>query len=152
MKAGRFAVPGALLGAALGLAACGGQGGLDLAKQACAHVRKSITLYDASLHTNDPAAVRRDQNRASQQLEIAEPLAAEANSSASGQWGALMTTLEEVGQVDEGNLITALRAQCSVANSAQAGLPNTPVTLPPVPGGANGTSSTTTTTSTPSGG
>jgi hypothetical protein len=65
-------------------------------------------------------AVRlRDLRRASDELQAAEPLAAAATS-ADGQWNALMTTLNETGQVDEGQLISALRAQCAVANGDQS--------------------------------
>jgi hypothetical protein len=44
-----------------------------------------------------------------------------------------MTTLNEVGQVDESHLISALQAQCAVANSNQSEIPNLPTTFPPVP-------------------
>jgi hypothetical protein len=74
----------------------------------------------------------RDLNRATNDLQIAEPLAAQATS-ADGQWNALMTTLNELGQVDEGHLLVALRAQCAVADSNQPELPNLPTTFPPVP-------------------
>jgi hypothetical protein len=94
----------------------------------------------------------RDLRKANDDLQAAEPLAAEATS-ADGQWNALMTTLNEVGQVDEGHLISALQAQCGVANSNQPGLPNAPTTFPPVPSTPrSGTSgSTSTPPSTPQG-
>ena len=44
-----------------------------------------------------------------------------------------MTTLNELGQVDEGHLLVALRAQCAVADSNQPELPNIPTTFPPIP-------------------
>lgn len=54
--------------------------------------------------------------KATVDLQEAEPIAASATS-ADGQWNALMTTLNEVGQVGEGHLIAALQAQCTVTNS-----------------------------------
>jgi hypothetical protein len=56
-----------------------------------------------------------DLQLATIELQKAEPLAASATSS-DGQWNALMTTLSELGQVDESHLILALQAQCSVAD------------------------------------
>jgi len=87
----------------------------------------------------------RDLRKANDELQAAEPLAAAATS-ADGQWNALMTTLNEVGQVDESHLISALQAQCAVANSDRSELPNLPTTFPPVPGPRpSGTGGSTTT-------
>lgn len=118
--------------AALFASACGQQTGLDLAREACNHVHASISAYDEALHAQNRAEADRDLNRATNDLQSAEPLAAEATS-ADGQWNALMTTLNELGQVDEGHLLVALRAQCAVADSNQPELPNLPTTFPPTP-------------------
>jgi hypothetical protein len=56
------------------------------------------------------------QKKADQELREALPLAAAANSD-DGSWNSLMTTISEIGTVDEGHLVPALRAQCVVANS-----------------------------------
>jgi outer membrane lipopolysaccharide assembly protein LptE/RlpB len=114
---------GAVLGvfavSALTLSGCGNQSGLALARQACEQVQSSIVSYEAGIHTMTRSVRLRDLRRASDDLQAAEPLAAAATS-ADGQWNALMTTLNETGQVDEGQLISALRAQCAVANGDQS--------------------------------
>ena len=79
----------------------------------------SIQAYDAGMRSSDKAVRARDLKTATTDLQRAEPIAASATS-ADGQWNALMTTLNEVGQVDEGHLISALRAQCVVADTNQA--------------------------------
>lgn len=102
-------------GAAFGLAACS-NGGTSLAQQACAHVDASIRLYDEAVHASDPAAAERKASMAAAQLARAEPLAALANS-ADPAFNPLMTTLQEAARTSEANLIPALRAQCSAAQS-----------------------------------
>lgn len=90
-----------------------GASALSQAKQACSLVHESIQAYEAG--TRAPlgsAEGRRDLTKATAELQAAEPIAASATSS-DGQWNALMTTLNEVGQVSEGHLISALRAQCT---------------------------------------
>lgn len=135
---------------AIALSACSDQSGLSLAQEACGRVHSSIALYDAGIHATSHATMVRDLTKANDDLQAAEPLAAAATS-ANGQWNALMTTLNELGQVDEGHLISALEAQCEVANSNQPGLPNLPTTFPPVPSTTHpGTSRSTTTTPTDS--
>lgn len=113
------------------LSGCSEQSGANLARQACAHVNRSIRAYDEALHSKGSTRAD-DFRRASQQLQAAEPLAAQATS-ADGQWNALMTTLNEVGQVDEGHLLDALRAQCEVADSSNPVVPDIPTTFPPIP-------------------
>jgi hypothetical protein len=115
------------------VSACSNGSGLSLAREACGKVHQSIKDYDAAEHTSGLARAH-DLKDATIELTAAEPLAAAATS-ADGQWNALMTTLNEVGQVDEGHLVSALRAQCAVANSSNPELPNTPTTFPPVPNG-----------------
>jgi hypothetical protein len=127
----------AVMLAALLVSACSQQSGLDLAREACSHVHASIRAFDAALHAKSRAEAERDLNTATNDLQTAEPLAAQATS-ADGQWNALMTTLNELGQVDEGHLLVALRAQCAVADSNQPELPNLPTTFPPVPTSGRG--------------
>jgi hypothetical protein len=117
---------------ALLISACSQGSGLDLAREACTHVQASIRAYDAAFEATSHQAAERDLTVATNDLQTAEPLAAQATS-ADGQWNALMTTLNELGQVDEGHLLVALRAQCALADSNQPDLPNIPTTFPPVP-------------------
>lgn len=86
-------------------------------------MHSSIVAYDAAQVATDSAVRARDMRAAANDLNVAEPLAAQATSS-DGRWNALMTTLNEIGQVDEGHLISALRAQCGVANSQDPALSN----------------------------
>jgi hypothetical protein len=113
-------------GAALALSACSTQGGQDLARQACVHVRISVSDYlEAVRPGTAPAAAAQLQERADQQLRDALPLAAAANSD-DGSWNALMTTISEGATVDEGHLVPSLRAQCVVANANQNVNPQAP--------------------------
>ncbi len=105
----------------LALASCGDQSALSLAREACVHVHRSIHEYDTALQEEGNAQRVRDLRAATIDLQKAEPLAASATS-ADGRWNALMTTLSEFGQVDEGHLIQALQAQCAVADSNQPGI------------------------------
>jgi hypothetical protein len=134
-----------VVASAIVFAACSESSGLGLARQACGDVHLSIVSYEAGMHASNRSTTSHDLKRATVELQKAEPLAAAATS-ADGQWNALMTTLNELGQVDEGHLISALRAQCAVANSSQLELPNGPGPLPSGPG-PNQPKSTTTTSS-----
>jgi hypothetical protein len=105
-------------------AACSNSG-LTLAKQACTHIDRSITL----LHASD---LKADQHNASQlkenaydQLRNALPLAAEA-AYQNEQWQALMTTVSESNRVPETTLVTALKAQCGEVDSSVFGQPAAP--------------------------
>ncbi|HEX4161334.1 MAG TPA: hypothetical protein VHZ05_02490 [Acidimicrobiales bacterium] len=100
------------------LAACSSvQDGQALAQQACVHVKRSVTDWVGSQRAGASAAtVAALQRRADQQLRLALPLAAAANSD-DGTWNSLMTTISEIETVDEGHLVPALRAQCDVADS-----------------------------------
>jgi hypothetical protein len=118
--------------ATLLLAGCAQQSGLDLARQACDHVHTSLAAYQEGLHATTSSEMNRDFAKALAELQVAEPLAAAATS-ANGQWNALMTTLNEAGQVDEAHLLVALKAQCAVADSKESELPNNPTTFPPTP-------------------
>ena len=116
----RRAIPAVAI-LALALCSCSGSTGLDLARQACSLVHSSITAFDAGTRSTDKAVKARDLREATADLQQAEPIAASATS-ADGRWNALMTTLNEVGQVDEAHLIAALRAQCTVVDSNQENL------------------------------
>jgi hypothetical protein len=106
-------------GAALGLSACSTQSGQDLARQACVHVHRSIADYLRAVSPGTPAATAAQlQKEADQELRVALPLAADANSD-DGSWNALMTTISEGATIDEGHLVPSLRAQCVVANANQ---------------------------------
>ncbi len=100
------------------LSACGGDGGgQTLAQQACVHVHRSVAYYERSVAPGTPAAsVAELQKKAAQELRVALPLAAEANSD-DGSWNSLMTTISESADVDEGHLLPSLKAQCVVANT-----------------------------------
>jgi hypothetical protein len=97
-----------------------------LAQQACVHVNRSVTDWVDAQRAGTPAAtVAALQQRAEQQLRLALPLAAAANSD-DGTWNSLMTTISEIETVDEGHLVPALRAQCVVADSNQNVNPQNP--------------------------
>jgi hypothetical protein len=105
------------VGAALGLSACSTQNGQDLAQQACVHVHRSISDYLRAVNPGTSAAAAAQlQKQADQELRVALPLAADANSD-DGSWNALMTTISEGATVDEGHLVPSLRAQCVVASA-----------------------------------
>ena len=104
-------------GAALGLSACSTQNGQALAEQACVHVHRSVADYLRAVNPGTSAAAAAQlQKEADQELRVALPLAAAANSD-DGSWNALMTTISEGATVDEGHLVPSLQAQCVVANA-----------------------------------
>jgi hypothetical protein len=109
------------------LAACSSvHDGQALAQQACVHVNRSVTDWVDSQRAGTPAATAASlQQRAEQQLRLALPLAAAANSD-DGTWNSLMTTISEIESVDEGHLVPALHAQCVLAGSNQNVNPQTP--------------------------
>jgi len=115
----------ALVASAALLGGCG-NAGLVLARQACTHVGKSITLYERSLKNPDATAAAAQQSQALEQLRIALPLAAQANS-ADGSWDALMTAISESSRVNERLLIVSLRATCA---NARTGTPGLSITVP----------------------
>jgi hypothetical protein len=111
----------------VGLAACtSAQDGQALAQQACVHVNRSVAEWvDSQRVGTPPTTVAALQQRAEQQLRLALPLAAAANSD-DGTWNSLMTTISEIETVDEGHLVASLRALCVVANSNQNVNPQNP--------------------------
>jgi hypothetical protein len=113
-------------GGALAASACSSQGGQALAQQACVHVHRSVAAYERSTAAGTPTAtVAELQKQAAQELRLALPLAAAANSD-DGSWNSLMTTISESSWVDEGHLVPALDAQCVVADSNQNQNPQAP--------------------------
>jgi hypothetical protein len=102
-------------------------------------------LYDEGLVNPVDASARHEVQEANDQLQDAEPLAAAATSD-DGEWNALMTTLQEIGRVDEGHLLVALKAQCAVAD-APGGAEPPVTTLPPIPGRSKHAVRTTSSTS-----
>jgi hypothetical protein len=122
----------------VGLAACSSaQDGQALAQQACVHVNRSVSDWVDSLRAGTPVATATAlQRRAEQQLRLALPLAAAANSD-DGTWNSLMTTISEIETVDEGHLVPALRAQCVLADSNPNVNPQNPNGNSGVGGGGN---------------
>ncbi len=100
----------------VGLAACS-SGGVDLARQACGHVDKSLALYKQAEEAPTQTEANTLAERAYVQLRTALPLAAMAAAS-NGQLQALMTTLSETNRVGEQHLITSLRDQCAAAQQS----------------------------------
>ena len=106
-----------MVGAAAALSACSTQSGQDLAQQACVHVHRSLADYERSTSAGTtPSDAAQLLREADQQLRLALPLAAAANSD-DGSWNSLMTTISEGATVDEGHLVPSLRAQCVVADA-----------------------------------
>jgi hypothetical protein len=105
---------------AAGVSGCASSDGLNLAKQACTHVDRSLTMY--RLSQKDPGTPKSagEQMEAVKQLTVALPLAATAAGEAS-QWQALMATLSQTSREPESDLAYALQQQCAVAqdNGAQ---------------------------------
>jgi hypothetical protein len=106
-----------LVGSALGLSACGGAGGQQLAQQACVHVHRSVAEWRQSLAAGlTTAQVTALRNKADRELLAAMPLAAAATS-ADGTWNSLQTAISENSTIDEGHLVPSLDAQCAVADT-----------------------------------
>jgi hypothetical protein len=124
---------------ACGLTGCASHNGTDLARQACGHVERSLTLYRASLHASSPAVASTQQAQAVNQLQDALPIASTAAGEA-GQYQALMATLAESAHLPESFLVHALGEQCAAADSSDGVAPTppptaeTPATRPPPTG------------------
>jgi hypothetical protein len=117
-----------VVGSGLGLAACAGNG-QSLARAACVHVNRSITLYKQATADTDPASAATLNREAYIQLLDALPIAAQAAGKDS-QWQALMTTVSEGSRVSESHLVGALTDQCGVADQSS---PFQPAPSSPVP-------------------
>ena len=111
----------AVVASALG--GCASQDGTNLARQACRHVERSITLYRASLRATSRATAATQQSQAVAQLRVALPLAATAAGQA-GQYQALMATLAESDHLPESLLVHALGAQCAAVGSNSGAAPS----------------------------
>ena len=127
----RRLVAGIVVVAGLGatLAACGNNG-TTLAKQACVHVDRSLTLLTESSNQSDTGVATQLQEQAYLQLRQALPIAAQA-AYRDGQWQSLMTTVSESNRVAETTLVPALRAQCGQADSSTFGQSPPPSSIPP---------------------
>jgi len=113
---------------ACSLAGCANRDGTNLARQACGHVERSISLYQSSLHAASPAEATAEQSQAMAQLRDALPIAATAAGEA-GQYQALMATLAESDDLPESLLVHALGEQCAAADSTGGLIPTTPPTV-----------------------
>lgn len=152
--AGRRRLAAGLCGAAIAaatLTACASSDALALARTACTHVHRSLSLYTASLHAASPAVATADQQAATAQLQAAQPDAATA-AGEDATWQGLMTTISESPQVPEQYLAYALGQQCAVADSpggdSYVGTAGPGATVPAVPPpGAPGSGAVSTSTS-----
>jgi hypothetical protein len=119
-----------VIGLGATLSACGNDGAA-LAKQACTHVNRSLTLLTQASRETDATVASQLQQKAYMQLRQALPIAAEA-AFHDGQWQALMTTVSESNRVPETTLVGALRDQCQQADSSVFGqAPPPSKTVPP---------------------
>jgi hypothetical protein len=127
----RAVVTGGILTLGLGvlLSACG-NGGESLAREACTHINRSISLLrQAESHTASSQSALL-QHEAYQELRKALPLTAEAAYD-DDQWQALMTTVSESNRVSETTLVPALQAQCTQADQSPFNQPSPPSSIPP---------------------
>ena len=121
---------GTAVGALLCLSACGQQSGVDLARQACAHVKLSVRDFELSTEPSiSTSDITRLRTKADAELRAALPLAAAAASD-DGSLNSLMTTISESATVDEAHLIPALKGQCEVVDTNVNVNPGTPGNLP----------------------
>jgi hypothetical protein len=119
----------AVLGLGVALCACG-TSGTGLAQQACVHIDRSIAYLQESHEPNYADQADQLQQKAYLELRKALPIASMA-AYHDGQWQSLMTTVSESNRVPEATLISALKAQCSQANSSTFGNPPPPSSIPP---------------------
>jgi hypothetical protein len=119
-----------VLGLSATLSACGGISGTALAKQACTHIDRSITLLRESERQTDLTEAARTKERAYIELRDALPIAAQA-AYQDGQWQSLMTTVSESNRVPETTLTSALTAQCGMADRSTFNQAPPPSSIPP---------------------
>ena len=119
----------AVLGLGVVLSACG-TSGTGLARQACSHVNRSITLLAEAGRQTDASRASELRQRAYVQLRDALTIASEA-AYADGQYQALMTTVAESSRISETTLVPALQAQCQEAESSPFGQAPPPSSIPP---------------------
>ena len=103
------AAPALFSGLALG--ACGSPASDSLGHQACVQVSRSLKTYARSQQTSGAERAKL-VSQANVELREALPQAGLAASSDT-DWQALAATLSESSRVAEGNLVTALTAQCA---------------------------------------
>ena len=115
---------------AVSLGGCANHNGTDLARQACRHVERSLTLYRASLRAASPEVATAQQAQAVAELRVALPMAATAAGEA-GQFQGLMSTLAESDHIPESRLVHALGEQCAAADSNAGLTPTTPAPAGP---------------------
>ncbi len=127
-------VIGIVVALSAGLAGCADSAAAGLVRQACHHVKLSLSLYQASLRETDATLAARDRDRAESELQAAAPLASEAAGQAP-QWQALMATLAETSRLPESDLVEALQAQCAATQTGGSPGPTTPNTTLPAPPG-----------------
>ncbi len=118
-----------VIGLGATLSACSNSGA-SLARQACGHIDRSLTLLARSNHETDVTTAAQLRQEAYRQLRQALPIAAEAAYN-DGQWQALMTTVSESNRVPETTLVDALTVQCQQADSSPFGQPPPPSSIPP---------------------
>ena len=118
-----------VIGLGATLSACSNSGA-SLAKQACGHIDRSLSLLAESGRQTDAATATELKSQAYNQLRQALPIAAEAAYN-DGQWQALMTTVSESNRVPESTLVDALKMQCQEADSSPFGQPAPPSSIPP---------------------
>jgi hypothetical protein len=118
-----------VVGLGTGLSACGNDG-TALAKQACTHVNRSLSLLTQAARQTDATVAGQLQQEAYVQLRQALPIAAQA-AYHDGQWQALMTTVSESNRVPETTLVSSLRAQCQQADRSAFGQAPPPSSIPP---------------------
>ncbi len=118
-----------VVGLGTAVSACGGDG-TALAKQACIHVNRSLSLLTRAAHQTDATLAAQLQQEAYVQLRQALPIAAQA-AYRDGQWQALMTTVSESNRVPETTLVSSLRAQCQQADSSAFGQAPPSSSIPP---------------------
>jgi hypothetical protein len=117
-------------GLGVGLSACDNGQGTALARQACTHINRSITLLKKAEQQPAGNGNGTFARQAYNQLRLALPIAAEA-AYADGQWQALMTTVSESNRVPETTLVPALVAQCNQADQSTFDQPPPPSSIPP---------------------
>ena len=125
----RAAGVAAVLAIGVGLSGCSNNG-TGLARQACSHVDRSISLLQQASRSSDHALADRLSEEAAAQMRTALPIAAEAAYD-DGQWQALMTTLSESNRVAPTMLVTALSQQCAQAESGPFDQVPPPGSIPP---------------------
>jgi hypothetical protein len=120
----------AILALAIGLAGCANHNALELARQACGHVDRSLAIYHDAEQSPGSSRAAAEQGQAIAQLRSALPIAAIAAGEAP-QWQALMATLSESTRVPESDLVHALEAQCAATSTNGVVPPPSTAATPP---------------------